>query len=317
MGFRTSPPQQIERPLLSLLSLLVLSGEAVAQFALQQQAFQREERAQELEREDRAKERERELEEREWDEREKEREVEVEVEALNPTSYPMSRCWRARTEASSLQKGEDIAAYLTRFERIATLLTIDEESLAVGLGSLLTGKAAELYFTFSTDTISNFSLLKRALLTGFDKTPEWYRLDFRNCKIRVGENYRQMSTRLQQLFDSWVESCHISPAFESLRKFIIFDRFIASLSYDLRIFLKEQDTTNLKTVVDKADVWSAVHNTYPKQNSSGATGRSTYHKRASTSTEKGNEAINAKPDQRSYFRMVKCYNWGGRKACKV
>ncbi|MPC25842.1 hypothetical protein E2C01_018965 [Portunus trituberculatus] len=116
-----------------------------------------------------------------------------------------------------------------------------------------------------------------------------------------------MSTSLQ-LFDSWVESCHISPTFESLREFIILDQFIASLSYDLRIFLKEQDTTNLKTAVDKAD-WAAAHNAYPKQNSSRATGRSAYHK-ASKSTEKGNEAINTKQDQRSYFRMVRCYNCG-------
>ncbi|XP_045111722.1 uncharacterized protein LOC123504882 [Portunus trituberculatus] len=52
-----------------------------------------------------------------------------------------------------------IAAYLTRFERIATLLTIDEECLAVRLGSLLTGKAAELYPPLPSDP----SLLQRAL----------------------------------------------------------------------------------------------------------------------------------------------------------
>ncbi|MPC18350.1 hypothetical protein E2C01_011229 [Portunus trituberculatus] len=49
----------------------------------------------------------------------------------------MSQCWRARTEVSSLPRG-DITAYLTRFERRATLL-INEEGLAVKLGSLLTG----------------------------------------------------------------------------------------------------------------------------------------------------------------------------------
>ncbi|MPD04961.1 hypothetical protein E2C01_100676 [Portunus trituberculatus] len=189
---------------------LGLSEEAVAQFALQQQAFQRKERAQEREREreereDRAKEqeqeREREREERERDEREKEREFEL--AKLNLTFESGARptqCPDAGVRGPKLpayQEGEDIAAYLTRFDRIATLLTIDEESLAVRLGSLLTGKAAELYSTFSTDTISDFPLLKKALLTSFDKTPERYRLDFRNCKIRVGENYHQMNIRLQ------------------------------------------------------------------------------------------------------------------------
>ncbi|MPC91263.1 hypothetical protein E2C01_086287 [Portunus trituberculatus] len=32
---------------------------------------------------------------------------------------------------------------------------------------------------------------------------------------------------------------------------------------------QEQDTTNLKTAVDKAVVWAAAHNAYSKQNSSG------------------------------------------------
>ena len=43
------------------------------------------------------------------------------------------------------QESEDIAAYLTRFERIARLLKIEDDTLAVRLGSLLTGKTASLY----------------------------------------------------------------------------------------------------------------------------------------------------------------------------
>lgn len=43
------------------------------------------------------------------------------------------------------QDGEDIASHLVRFERVAELLYVDEESYAVRLGSLLTGVAAEIY----------------------------------------------------------------------------------------------------------------------------------------------------------------------------
>ena len=103
-------------------------------------------------------------------------------------------------------EGKDIACYLTRFEWIATVLEVEENSLGVLLGSLLTGKEAELYSSLHTNTISNFTLLKQALLTGFDKTAERYQQELRSNKIKVGENYRQFSTRLLQLFDSWLNA---------------------------------------------------------------------------------------------------------------
>lgn len=70
------------------------------------------------------------------------------------------------------QEGEDIAAFITRFEIIAMLLEVREDTVAVRLGSLLTGKAAKLYSNPDTITISDLALLRHALLIGFDKTGE-------------------------------------------------------------------------------------------------------------------------------------------------
>lgn len=106
---------------------------------------------------------------------------------------------RLRDKTSSCQ---DITAYLTMFERVAQLLKVEEDTLAVRLVSLLIGMAAERYFTFDTTTISNFSDLKQASLYGFYETSMHYNQDYRNQKIRVGENYRQISACLLQLFAS-------------------------------------------------------------------------------------------------------------------
>ena len=301
-----------------------LTGEAVAKFVMQQQALEREDRAREREdkekqREREEKQREREEKEREREEREKEREFELAKlqltkDVTKTTPQPSQDSSVRGPKLPAYVEGEDIAAYLTRFERIAQLLKVDNATYAVRLGSLLTGKAAELYATLDINTISDFSLLKQALLTGFDKTPERYRQDFRNNRIRVGENYRQFSTRLLQLFDSWLEASKIPQSFKELREFVVLDQFLASLSPDLRLFIKEQEVTCLTTAVEKADTWASAHNAYPKQNTSGSAGKfsslSSKNPTGSGSKAKDDITTSSRNDRWTTHAKIKCYNCG-------
>lgn len=291
--------------------LLSLTGKDVGTFVVQQQAFEREERAKEREERDK---------ERECEEREKVRQFELaKLQLAKEGGATKQRpCQEPTVKGPKLpayKDEEDIAAYLTRFERIAQLLKVEEDTLAVRLGSLLSGKAAELYSTFDTNTISDFSLLKQALLTGFDKTPERYRQDFRSNKIKVGESYRQFSTRLLQLFDSWLEASEIPRTFDGLREFVVLDQFLASLFPDLRLFIKEQDVTDLKTAVEKADKWASAHNAYPKQNPSASAGKHSFHNRKSSGTgaktrDDGAASSKSKTKDDNTISKVKCYNCG-------
>ncbi|MPC85999.1 hypothetical protein E2C01_080811 [Portunus trituberculatus] len=116
------------------------------------------------------------------------------------------------------QEGEDIATYLTRFERVAELLQLEPSTYA---------------------TTKDCDTLKKSLLTGFKKTADGYHLDFRNAKIRDGENYSQFSVHLARLFQSWLETSQVQESFHSLKKFMILDQFLALLNPDLCIFIKE------------------------------------------------------------------------------
>ena len=133
------------------------------------------------------------------------------------------------TDNASLPKlplyrdGDDISSFLVRFERIAELLNLDRNSYAVRLGTLLTGKAVSIYASLPLDVIKSYDLLKNALLTGFNKTPESYRLQFRSLKISPGETYEQFCAHLGRCFDNWLTSHSIDKSFESLRDFIIYD----------------------------------------------------------------------------------------------
>ncbi|XP_076067759.1 uncharacterized protein LOC143040565 [Oratosquilla oratoria] len=243
-------------------------------------------------------------------------EMEIELAKLAPDSrnQPSSQdIFVKRPDLSTYQKGENIASYLSRFERVANMLQAEEDSLAARLGSTLTGKAAELYSTFDLATISNFFLLKEALLTGFDKTPERYRLDFRN-KICVGENYRQFAIRLRQLFDNWLEACKVPQAFKTLRQFDVLDQFLASLIPDIRLFIKEQSVTSLESAVAKADDWASTHKAYPKPNTNYASGKTSFSRRKTNVVESLPPPSHGSTHQDTKggaFRMpMRCFNCG-------
>lgn len=53
-----------------------------------------------------------------------------------------------RLRLPTYQEGEDITGFLTRFGRVAQLLQIHENTLAVRLRSQLTGKVSELYIHY-------------------------------------------------------------------------------------------------------------------------------------------------------------------------
>ena len=162
------------------------------------------------------------------------------------------------------QDGEDIANYLVRFERVAELLGIDTDSYAVRLGSLLTGKAVNVYTSLSPDITKDYDSLKKALLFSYSKTPDGYRMDFRTSKIKAGETYRQHSISLTRHLEQWLQSKNVPETFSGLKDFVILDQLMSSLSADLRMFLKERNVATLEEAVVLADTWASAHNAYTK-----------------------------------------------------
>ena len=172
-------------------------------------------------------------------ERSKDREHERDMAVLRSNNQTQSQ----NVESASLPRlpllhdGDDLTSYFVMFERIADMLKLDEDSYAVRLGTLLTGKARDIYASLPVDTIKDYSLLKLALLNGFHKTPDAYRLEFRSRKLSPGETYEQFLTHLGRCFDNWVRSFNVEQSYESLREFILFDQFMASIPPEIRLFI--------------------------------------------------------------------------------
>jgi hypothetical protein len=300
---------------------LGLSGSSVAAFIKEQQSIAREERAQEREQE-------RVMGEQSMAqanlELERERmtfQHEEEMARINipvPIAHGASSVVRVeKPKLPVFREGEDIPSYFIRFERIADLLELERESLAIRLGSSLTGKAADIYASLSSDTTADYDLLKQALLRGFNKTCDTYRQDFRSAKIDPDDTYHQFVVSLRRKLNYWIESTDFSDDTNGLKEFMVYDQLLSSISPDLRTFLKEKGKLTLQQAVDHADNWTtarraglrkSVRQSDPVGSGEGSDGRSralvgnvptSPHKKIPTETYPSRNA-----------RIVKCHNCG-------
>lgn len=89
----------------------------------------------------------------------------------------------------------------------------------------------------SAGITTDCALLKKTLLTGFSKTADNYRLDFRHTKIRVGKNYQRFSIHLIRLFQVWLEAYELPNIFKALKELMLLNLFLTILTQDLRIFI--------------------------------------------------------------------------------
>ena len=264
------------------------TDDQVANYVLGRQAAFREERAQERElrkreleleaptkeaearaRESEARERESAAKERESAAKERELQaqlalVQAESGGGNPTPPALKP---ASIKLPLYREGDDINGFLDRFERIADMIKIPESDWSAHLGSVLSGKALDIYVSLPSNVTVSYSLLKTELLKGFNRSVEYYRSEFRSARIEAEDSFTQFVTRLRRYLGLWLDSARVRHSFDDLCDFIISDQFLAAVPSDLRVFLKEQGSLTLAELVDKAEAWASAHKVVHKSSS--------------------------------------------------
>ena len=81
--------------------------------------------------------------------------------------------------------------YLNRFEKIAELQKWEKDRYHIYLGAHLTGKALKTYTTLPNDDLSNYEMVKDALLKTYCLDAESFRRKFRESKVKDDELYVQ------------------------------------------------------------------------------------------------------------------------------
>lgn len=161
-----------------------------------------------------------------------------------------------------LRNGDDVTSFFIRFERVAAMLNIQRTSFAVRIGSLLSGKAVDIFASLSPEITASYDRLKSALLNAFNKTQDGYRFEFKNAKVSPSETYEQFTSQLTRKLEFWLSSCDVDCSYEGLKVFLLKDEFLSSVSPEIRLYIKERSPSNLSEMVNLADNWSTARRKY-------------------------------------------------------
>ena len=96
-------------------------------------------------------------------------------------------------------------------------------------------------------------------MLGFNRTPESYPTDLRNLRVDVNETFVQFVAKLRRTLELWVDSSNTARTYDGLLNFMFVDQFLAVVSPELRMFLKESGQFDLAYLIKQSDSWTAAH----------------------------------------------------------
>lgn len=105
-----------------------------------------------------------------------------------PSNYSNYQQDKFKVKLPFLEDKDDLESYLRTFERAAKTQEWPDEEWAPRLGTLLKGKAQEVYVLMSDDDAADYDTLKNTLLNRFRLTAEEYRKNFRAARRQPGES---------------------------------------------------------------------------------------------------------------------------------
>ena len=114
---------------------------------------------------------------------------------------------RDKLVLTKFEEGEDVEAYLTAFERVMTVYSIDRLRWAIKLAPQLSGRALQAYAALNADMAGNYQEVNKAILHRYDIGDETYRQRFRTARRKDNEAYVELATRLLDLAKKWLTDC--------------------------------------------------------------------------------------------------------------
>ena len=160
-------------------------------------------------------------------------------------------------------KGDTMDAFIFRFEMLVKTYDWSDNSKFLALSNLLTGDSLKVLQTLSLDQ-QNYESLKQALLKKFLCTASDYGFKFRHASPLSSEDVDSFVSRLEMVFDRWVELSKIEKGdYNRLRDLIIRDQIYSSLHSDIVMFLKERSPDSIQDIRSLADKYKTAHPARP------------------------------------------------------
>ena len=234
------------------------------------------------------------------------------------------------------EEKDNFDAYIARFERMAESQKWPKEQWALGLTTLLSGRALDTVQRMDSGEMLDYTKVKETLMNKFRLTTEGFRYKFRNTKPEKDDSPEQFSAKIGNLLNRWIELSHIEKTFEGLYDLIKREQFLNCCNSDMRAFIKEKECKNMHDVVKWSKTYVSAHglraftqvdrtphkggkwenkgikqaNGNSGQKSGNIIGQ-TVRKVDSKNFERNAIPFSRSSESRTTFRGVKCYDCGG------
>ena len=177
---------------------------------------------------------------------------------MNDSLNRTRNCGRSPNLTVFCDGKDDMDAYLQRFERYAENEGWEDGCYGTYLGTLLSGKALEVYSRLPASEARDYYKLKEALLIHYQLTQEDYRKKFHSGTQTSMETASQYHARLEHFFDNWIRLSKIEESFEGLRELILVEKFMHSFPRELALFIRERSPSDKKQLLELAKIFTSA-----------------------------------------------------------
>lgn len=208
----------------------------------------------------------------EMEENEKQRQYELELRRIDrPTADGSERTnrdnesFRLASAIKFVPKWEDtdIEQYLLSFEKAMMLHHFPRDKWTALLHPQLTGKAQKVFSELSLEDCANYDRLKQALLTAYERVPEFYRKRFRSMSKDKLETYANFAFRLQLPFQRWMEGEGAVDDVKRALEVVKLEQFVNCLPQDLHRWLVDKKPKDLYSAAKLADEYAVLYKQLP------------------------------------------------------
>jgi len=154
---------------------------------------------------------------------------------------------------------DDMDSHLHRFERYAVLQGWSKGVWAIYLAALLKGKALDVYARLPPDKAKDYSELKSALLKRYALKEEGYKQRFYEARADKSESPQQFIARLKSYILRWIELAGVAKTFDGLLSLMVRERYLATCSKPLELFLRERAAIGLDEIAKLAEQYEDAH----------------------------------------------------------
>ena len=153
---------------------------------------------------------------------------------------------------------DNIDAFLRRFERVAKAMNWDIRNYGIMLGTLLSGKALNVYARLPNSEADDYGKIKNALLKNYNLTEEGFLGKFRKSKPKDDESPEQYITRIGNYCGGWFESAGVS-TYEEIKSLIVKEQFLNMCPRNLTTHLKERSFESIPEMCKQAERYLQAH----------------------------------------------------------